>query len=63
MVFLVTAIIRSDFIVLKVIREFYELINLPFDYWVLTLGISTVSAVVLFAVQMLRKKIMSRMQV
>ena len=62
MVFLVTAIIRSDFIVLKVIREFYELINLPFDYWILTLGISTVSAVVLFVVQMLRKKIMSRMQ-
>jgi cation-transporting ATPase E len=59
-VFLLAAIIRSDFIILKAIREFYEIINLPFDYWVLTLSISAISAIVLFTAQILRKRVIGK---
>lgn len=59
-IFLLAAIIRSDFIILKAIREFYEIINLPFDYWILTLSISVVSAIVLFTAQIFRKRFMKK---
>jgi hypothetical protein len=60
LIFLMAAIIRSDFILLKAVKGFYEIINLPFDYWVLTLSISVVSAVALFSAQMLRKRLMGK---
>ena len=50
----------SDFFILKAVRGFYEIINLPFDYWVLTLSASVICAVALFTAQMLRKKIISK---
>jgi hypothetical protein len=58
LVFLLAAIIRSDFIILKAVREFYEIINLPLEYWLLTLTVSILSAGVLFTAQRLRKRVM-----
>lgn len=59
-VFLLIAITQTNFTLIKIIKEFYEIINLPFDIWVVTLLISLICAIVLFTIQALRKRIMSR---
>ena len=59
-IFLLISIIRTDFIIIKLIKEFYEIINLPFNVWIVTLSVSLICAIVLFTIQVFRKKVMAK---
>ena len=58
--FLFLAITNIDFVVFKLIKEFYEIKNLKFEYWLVTIGVSIAGAVVLFVLQMIREKLISK---
>lgn len=59
-IFLSLAFTEINFIIFTLIKEFYEIINMPLDYWVLTLSVSFGGAVILYGAQILRRNLMKK---
>lgn len=54
------ALTTSQFFLIKFIKEFYEITNLNVDYWIISLAVGILFAVVLFVIQKLRKRFFER---
>lgn len=58
-IYLFLAATNWDFVVINILKKFYEISYLSIDYWLLTIAIGVCSAIFLFAAQYLRKKVFS----
>lgn len=58
-IYLFLAATNWDFVVINILKKFYEISYLSFDYWVLTIVIGVGSAILLFIAQYIRKRIFS----
>lgn len=59
-IFLFLAFTEIDFVIFTWIKAFYEIINMPLNYWGLTLAISIAGALILFFAQVLRKNLINK---
>ncbi len=59
-IFLFLAFTEIDFIIFTLIKGFYEIINLPLNYWALTLAVSLAGAVILFSSQIFRRNLIRK---
>lgn len=58
-IYLFLAATNWDFFIINILKKFYEISYLSFDYWILTIIIGFCSAILLFIAQYIRKKIFS----
>jgi cation-transporting ATPase E len=58
-IYLFLAATNWDFFIINVLKKFYEISYLSFDYWILTIVIGFGSAILLFIAQYFRKKVFS----
>lgn len=58
-IYLFLAATNWDFVVINILKKFYEISYLSIDYWLLTIAIGVCSAILLFAAQYIRKKVFS----
>lgn len=59
-IYLFLAATRIDFIIINLLKTFYEITYLNGEYWLITISIGVISASILFTLQLVRKKLFDK---